>query len=221
MNIVVDKRTCQAYVTNRLVTASDVEDSNCFSFVALYYLGNKIERDDTAFIPPVVEKDGMEFPVVGICESAFSNFPKLRKIVIPNTIETIDWNMLNCQSLESIEVDVNNASFCSCNGVLFTKDKKQLVAYPNAKSPDYSIPSGTKIIRSFAFKGCYNLSRLIIPDSVIEIGDNAFYRCVKLDEVIIPDSIKKIGKYSDGSIFKQPRVVYKGKVFSSINDVII
>ena len=43
-----------------------------------------------------------------------------------------------------------------------------------------------------AFDGCSSLSKIIIPESVIDIGFMAFYGCSRLTEITIPDSIKEI-----------------------------
>ena len=37
------------------------------------------------------------------------------------------------------------------------------------------------------------LTHIVIPDSVISIGDRAFYRCTSLTSVVIPDSVTSIG----------------------------
>ena len=41
-----------------------------------------------------------------------------------------------------------------------------------------------------------NYKTVIIPDTVIEIGNGAFCKCIELETVIIPDSVRIIGKRS-------------------------
>ena len=46
------------------------------------------------------------------------------------------------------------------------------------------------------FEECYNLRKIIIPDTITTIGNYAFYGCFNLTDVIIPDSVTKIGNYA-------------------------
>ena len=51
-------------------------------------------------------------------------------------------------------------------------------------------------IGDYAFRGCSNLTSVIIGDSVTTIGEAAFYWCCSLTSVIIGDSVTTIGKYA-------------------------
>lgn len=72
---------------------------------------------------------------------------------------------------------------------------------PEIDDPDYFWPDLRKIIipdsvvqiGKSAFKGCNMLETIVIPDSVVSIGDEAFSDCGALKEIIIPDSVTSIG----------------------------
>lgn len=93
----------------------------------------------------------------------------------------------DCKKLEEIIVDEKNENYLSIDGVLFSKDKKNLYVYPPAKVGDYAIPDGVERIQECAFSHCHGLKKIIIPSSLIETeSSNAFYNCINLEEVINP-----------------------------------
>ena len=48
-------------------------------------------------------------------------------------------------------------------------------------------------IGGFAFSGCSDLRRLVIPDGVADIGEAAFAHCYALKSVSVPDGVTGIG----------------------------
>ena len=124
----------------------------------------------------------------------FSYCSSLKKVDFPASLTDIEGELFyGCNNLESIFVDFDNTKFLSVNGVLYTKDHKKIIAYPNAKGKDYKIIDGTEYIENFAFKSCIDLENLRLPQSIRVIGDNVFYGCDKLKNVYIPDGLEKIG----------------------------
>lgn len=116
---------------------------------------------------------------------------------IPASITDIKHNAFKLSGFNKIEVDKNNSNYTSINGVLFSKDKTVLLAYPKENSAtSYIIPDGVKIIESTAFMGTSNLNSIVIPDGVTTIKENAFYLCSNLKNVSIPTSVKSIGEYA-------------------------
>lgn len=116
---------------------------------------------------------------------------------IPASITDIKPNAFKFSSFNKIEVDKNNLNYTSINGVLFSKDKTVLLAYPKENSAtSYIIPDGVKIIESTAFMGTSNLNSIVIPNGVTTIKENAFYLCSNLKNVSIPTSVKSIGEYA-------------------------
>ena len=78
-------------------------------------------------------------------------------------------------------------------GVKYSSDKKKLIAFNNFCALDtYRIKESTEIICDNAFN-YHLLQNVIIPDSVISIGEYAFRGCKFLTNITIPDSIVSIG----------------------------
>ena len=59
--------------------------------------------------------------------------------------------------------------------------------------PVRRIAGGEFMVSSGAFEGCKGITKLNLPDSIIEIGDSAFKGCSKLAEINIPAGVTEIG----------------------------
>lgn len=116
-----------------------------------------------------------------------------------NYIDTIPKNVIEldlgyCYSLENIQVDDNNLVYSSEEGVVFNKDKTELVQYPlNRSGSEYTIPSNVLNIGEDAFSRCENLTVIKIPKNVETIGDRAFAHCVNLTNITMEYGLKNIG----------------------------
>ena len=68
------------------------------------------------------------------------------------------------------------------------------ISFSDCKNLTYvMIPDSVTEVGSGAFSDCESLAKVIIPDSVTSIGDNAFKGCKNLISVAIPDSVTEIG----------------------------
>jgi len=127
--------------------------------------------------------------VTSIGEYAFFNCSNLKSVTIGNGVTSISSSAFyDCISLKSINVNSNNTSYTSNDGVLFNKDKSQIICYSAGKTASsYTIPDSVTSIGDFAFRYCESLESITIPDSVTEIGDSAFAACSSLENVYIED----------------------------------
>ena len=55
---------------------------------------------------------------------------------------------------------------------------------------------GVKTISSYAFSGCTKMTSIYLPASVTSIGDEAFEGCSSLTSISIPESVTTIGEYT-------------------------
>lgn len=149
--------------------------------------------------------------------------PELVSITIPQSVTDIFKGVFsNCQNLKSINVDENNQSYSSENGILFDKSKTTFVLYPPGRSDtSYVIPNGVKNLDHSAFRMCKSLTSVIIPDSVTNIGRYVFWGCSSLVSVNISDNVTSIGigAFDDTPIVNnQNGVKYVGNYVVGGND---
>ena len=136
--------------------------------------------------------------VTSIEDSAFGSCTSLTNIIIPSRVKNIKSGAFEyCYSLTSIDVADDNRYYSDEDGVLFNKEKTELIQYPKGKlESTYAIPDGVTSISDHAFERCFSLTSITIPESVTSIGDYAFSGCSRLASVTIPDSVTSIGDWA-------------------------
>ncbi len=109
-----------------------------------------------------------------IGDSAF-NGTALTEINIPADVEGIEKGAFtNCVSLANIFVDKNNDYFYSVDGVLYDVRLNTVMLCPAGKTGEITIGEGVTSIGDDAFIGCQGVTKVIVPDSVMQIASNAF-----------------------------------------------
>ena len=135
--------------------------------------------------------------VTTIGKSAFNSCDGLISVTIPDSVTSIGESVFSsCISLTGITVEPDNTAYSSDEyGVLFNKDKTELIQYPIANTrTSYEIPDGVTSIGKSAFRKCSTLTSVIIPSGVTSIGESAFYGCSALTSAAIPDGVTSIGE---------------------------
>lgn len=158
------------------------------------------DKDAKGVIDIPSEIEGL--PVTEVKGGTFIDCKGITSINVPASVEYIHPLVFNAKSnfdeeslLESINVDEENQYYSSEDGILFSKDKTEIVCYPPAKKgTTYEIPETVKVIMT-AFIGNQNLEKITISKNV-ENTVMAFYHCSKLKEVNIEYGVKEIGLVS-------------------------
>lgn len=116
--------------------------------------------------------------VTAISEKAFFENVNIKAVQIPSTVTEIGNLALGgCTSLVYVSVDERNRAFCDVDGILFTLDKTELIAYPASNGA----------------------SKLDISSNVEKIHDMAFYGCDKLELINYAGTLADWGKIKIGN----------------------
>lgn len=114
----------------------------------------------------------------------FCNCKKLNKIIIPQSTVKIEPNVFyGCTKLTSVIVPTENNQYADINGVLFNKDKNDLLFYPKGRGGEYTIPNNITLLHASIFQNCNQLTSIVIPKSVTMIMEEAFAECFHLKEI--------------------------------------
>lgn len=168
--------------------------NSCYDMRSVHFLGKVTSIGDGAFCY-TSSLLGIDLPesVCSIGKKAFSG-SGLQKILLPKDCVDVEPDAFASSALEAFEVDPGNTAFqAGEDGVLYSRDGKQLVLYPSSRQEAaYTVRPGTVEIGAYAFYGVRNLEHIILPDSLREIGDYAFAEQPKLKEVVLPEGLEDI-----------------------------
>ena len=126
---------------------------------------------------------------------AFYGCRQLEIISLPAGVETIGrFAFTMCSSMNSITVDSRNEFYAAREGLLYTSDLRRLIHVPQYKDlDDLMLPETLVFIGDSAFWQCPNLTSITLPDSVREIGIGAFGQCASLASVTLGPHLETIG----------------------------
>jgi hypothetical protein len=169
-----DLEALSKYGVAEIVSHFEIKDG-----VLLQYVGE--ERD--IIIPDGVKEIG---------ENAFKGCGKFNSIKISKTVEKISCLESGWSRAEYLEVDEDNPKYYIQDGCLIDKEEKELVW---AFSGD-TIPDDGSVVKIGSKAFCYrsDLSKIVIPDAIIAIGDNAFSNCVRLENITLAENFANDAK---------------------------
>ena len=165
-------------------TPFTVDPRNAFHSALDGVLYNKLQ---TQLIQVPISRTGdftVPSTVTTINGSAMNGCEALTTVFIPESVTSIVGSAFNTCSAQ-INVDANNTSYSSMDGVLYNKTQTTLIQVPISKTGNYKIPETVTSVGFSSFLNCKNITSVSIPQSVTSIGGNAFGDCRNLSVVRI------------------------------------
>lgn len=137
--------------------------------------------------------------------------PKSLSVIEPGAFDSISY-------YEQFIIDDGNEHFLSREGFLYDSSGTILIASPGNLSGTVEIPDGTFQIAEGSFSENHSITKVVLPESMKEIGDYAFYNQNNLEvidfnenleiirekafsscaikELEIPKNVKELGEYA-------------------------
>lgn len=182
------------------------DDLHCFKYTSSPYVdlsnsfivegGSMLESKTNTFNVPhnsTIETIILPKSLEIIESSGFNGWKKLKTINIPKNVRYVTGeSFASCPNLESFTVDPENTEYSELDGVLTNKGKNKLLAFPNAKTKDYTIPSSINSIMGKSFYGCDSLTTIKMHDKITYLGYGIFHHCKELKYIYLGNSVTGI-----------------------------
>ncbi len=118
---------------------------------------------------------------------------KTGEVTISDVVTQIDDDAFEeCQYVTAINVDEENNTFRSIDGLLYLKNGKELLICPCGKTGEVNIPQGVNHIRN-GFNGCASITSVTIPDSTFMVLFS-FNGCDSLRSVTMSGEFMIVGE---------------------------
>lgn len=120
---------------------------------------------------------------LSVVENAFAR-AKIDSLTLSDTLS--EFGVQDETELKSIIVPDNNSRFCSVDGVLYDKNRTQIIKYPENKPDEFFYLSDVNTIGKNAFACCKNLKSLTVSSTVENIAQLAFFEA-EIQEIIFDE----------------------------------
>ena len=149
--------------------------------------------------------------------NAFYNCTAIVEVSIPDSVTKIgDGAFYKCVNLDDVKMSKNIRSVGACafdeigkatdyiegeNACTYIDNV--LISYISDNYYEgtvttFKVLNGTRVISDGAFSDAYEsgITKIILPDSVVSIGEEAFLELKTLERIVLPDSLEIIGDYA-------------------------
>ena len=142
------------------------------------------------------------------------------ELTLPATLTTLEPGALSgaTEGLKSVKIDPACAAYKSEDGVVYSKDGTELICVPAgyvAANKVFSTPAQVTKVAAYAFAGLNGVEKVMLGDSVTEVGQGAFDHCgaqevtlsanlaeipdecfnnANINAIDVPASVKSIGE---------------------------
>ena len=124
-------------------------------------------------------------------EISIVKYTNLKQIKIPSTLTTIISAGNFPKSISNVVVDINNTKYISENGILYTKDTKELIMC-YSKDVEIRLKEGIINLREHCFKQAENANSIVLPESLEQIGAFAFSDDTKYEKIKVGKKVSLI-----------------------------
>ena len=137
------------------------------------------------------------------------------EVIVPDNVKTIEDAAISASKIERVSIgkgvnnlistfhgwggsfevtiDPKNPYYKVENNLILTIDGKKVITYCENNVQSQEVPKGVEELENNAFVGFYNVTEIILPNTLKIIGSNCFADCDSMKEIEIPNSVETIG----------------------------
>lgn len=145
-------------------------------------------------------------------DGCFNQCWNVASFTLPETVTTLGQYVLSSSSITEIDipasvtsmlfdsfgwgesnmvafnVDEANPNYCDVDGVLYTKDRTELMRCPMGVTGEFNIDPACKVVGPSALDGCFYITAINIPEGVETISSGAF-SSTGITSIVIPSTV--------------------------------
>ena len=192
----------KATLPSKLKKIPDGLFSQCYELETVSFPSGLTEIGFGAFSSTAITKAPLPNTVKVIGEEAFSWAQNLKSVNLPEGLTEIRSHTFNATTLESVKLPSTLKRIA--NG-----------AFSGSCIKELTVPKGVTEIWQEAFKGCRQLKKVTMPDTLTYLGDSIFQNCDALTDVRLSSKLKEIPDFA----FRECRTLKKIVIPNSVTRI--